>query len=788
MDRAGFAPRCLLAFILTVGVGGCSMTDKPAPVGDTAAPPAPAAPPLPPLRIVDAGAEPSAPSGKAVQIDMSALEKVCAEVALPAPPDLTLLPAEQAQVIHDRIAAVVKQRTAEAYGRLGHVYRFLATGPKALGPALQCYETAACIDPRAFEWFYHQGTVLFAQGSHDQAAAAFRKAAELNPDFAMTHARLGELCLAGQKPEQAKPHFERHIELQPGKAYGYLGMAVACMQSGDATAALEPLQHAIRLQPQDRTAHELLSNVYARIGDEQHTAEERTLAKSVSASMRVEQPGFLERAVWSDLSRPIIEGRIAAMISAGQLQDAAILCESLLERSPEDGQLLLQLSKLYMPLGAPRTAVVCAQAVLKLDPGNALAHTLTAEAMLGMGELDEALGAANDALENDPGLIRAHYARVNILVALEHFDNAELALRRITELEPDHAGHWLMLANFLLSRKQESEADGCFQRVLELDPSDPPSSVESLHACLALGRISAMYNDLDEAAEQFRQALRIAPGNDRALGGLGFVLTRQGKHDEALALFRDAVKTNPNSAFAHGVLADALIRRGATEEALPILEQAVRLDPNNGLFLIRLGELLTAAGGRDLEAMTHLQTGLRFNPRHAWGHYVLGVLFQRNGDTNAAKVAWDRALQVSPRLLEAYEAYVRVVLQDQDFVAAEVLLRDGLQQMPDAASLADCLAWLLATCHDPNRRNGEEAVRWAKQACGQADNTRPEYLDTLAAAYAEAGRFDEAVKSEKEAIKRANATNRADLAETYQTRLKLFESGAPYHEARGKRQ
>ncbi len=87
-------------------------------------------------------------------------------------------------------------------------------------------------------------------------------------------------------------------------------------------------------------------------------------------------------------------------------------------------------------------------------------------------------------------------------------------------------------------------------------------------------------------------------------------------------------------------------------------------------------------------------------------------------------------------------------------------------------------AWLLATCPDDALRNGELAVEHGTKACLFTHYANPAYIDTLAAAYAEAGDFDSAVKWQKEAIRLDNGTFAVD----FQKRLRLFEAGKPYRE------
>ena len=108
--------------------------------------------------------------------------------------------------------------------------------------------------------------------------------------------------------------------------------------------------------------------------------------------------------------------------------------------------------------------------------------------------------------------------------------------------------------------------------------------------------------------------------------------------------------------------------------------------------------------------------------------------------------------------------------------------REALELEPESAEAANILAWLLATSPDGKLRNAKEAVERAEKANELTHHGDSAMIDTLAAAYAEAGRFDDARKWIAEAIKLAQAANRPAEVEAYQTRQKLYEAGKPFYE------
>ena len=106
-------------------------------------------------------------------------------------------------------------------------------------------------------------------------------------------------------------------------------------------------------------------------------------------------------------------------------------------------------------------------------------------------------------------------------------------------------------------------------------------------------------------------------------------------------------------------------------------------------------------------------------------------------------------------------------------------LREGLKQAPGNVDVLNNLAWILATTQDAKLRNAKEAVGTAEKARSLAPISSPQLLDTLAAAYAAAGRYDSAVKWAQESLNLARTSGQTELAETVARRLAMYERGTP---------
>ncbi len=131
---------------------------------------------------------------------------------------------------------------------------------------------------------------------------------------------------------------------------------------------------------------------------------------------------------------------------------------------------------------------------------------------------------------------------------------------------------------------------------------------------------------------------------------------------------------------------------------------------------------------------------------------------------------------------QAHFRYARALEKEKKFSAAIAEYQRTLGLDPGHSGARLNLAWILATCPDASLRNGPKAVEAAQRAVQLSAGSSPQILDTLAAAYAGAGRFPEAVGTARQAMELSVAQNNKALADVIQNQLKLFESRSPYHE------
>jgi len=160
----------------------------------------------------------------------------------------------------------------------------------------------------------------------------------------------------------------------------------------------------------------------------------------------------------------------------------------------------------------------------------------------------------------------------------------------------------------------------------------------------------------------------------------------------------------------------------------------------------------------------------------------LGILTWRQcGMFADVETLWQDTIRRNPECWMAHNNLGNVLLQKGNVDEAIAQYERALQIYPDFAEADNNLACVLATCPQASRRNGNRAVELAKRANRLTNDTNPFYLCTLASAYAEAGRFPEALETSQRALQLAETQSNTGLSEVIRSRMELYQTGVPFH-------
>ena len=360
-------------------------------------------------------------------------------------------------------------------------------------------------------------------------------------------------------------------------------------------------------------------------------------------------------------------------------------------------------------------------------------------------------------------------------VQTSYWRNSESLWAHTLACTPDNAIAHNSLGVTLLQKGKVDEAIIHYQKALQITPDYPLAYINLGNALLRKGNV-------DEAIVHYLKALQITPDYAEAYINLGNALLQKGDVDEAITCFQKALQIKPDYAGTYYNLGNALLQKGNVDEAIIHYQKALQIKPDLAEAHYNLGNALIKKGNMD-EAIVHYQKALQIKSDYAEAHINLGNALNIKGSVDEAIVHFQKALQIKPDYAEAHINLGNALNKKGSVDEAIVHYQKALQIKPDSSDVLNNLAWLLATCPDAHIRDGVQAVKYAGRACELTHYGVTSFVSTLAAAYAEAGRFDDAMAAAEKACTLASAAGEQGLLKRNQELLVLYRAHQPYHEA-----
>jgi Flp pilus assembly protein TadD len=254
---------------------------------------------------------------------------------------------------------------------------------------------------------------------------------------------------------------------------------------------------------------------------------------------------------------------------------------------------------------------------------------------------------------------------------------------------------------------------------------------------------------------------------------------------DSITLFAHAAQVEPNNFIAHNNLASALLAAGRWNEALSHVEEALRHKPDSAETHALAG-MVFEAQNKPAAAYPHYETAARLKSDWELPRLGMAHILSRAGQIPQAIEQYMAAVELAPGDADAH-IELAVLLASQQRVAEAIQhYRAALTTWPDSPLALNNLAWLLATHPRDEVRNGPEAVRLAERACAVTQRQQAFLIGTLAAAYAEAGQFADAVKAAQEAQVKATAAGQTEIAARNAQLLTLYQAHKPFRQSGSK--
>jgi Flp pilus assembly protein TadD len=238
---------------------------------------------------------------------------------------------------------------------------------------------------------------------------------------------------------------------------------------------------------------------------------------------------------------------------------------------------------------------------------------------------------------------------------------------------------------------------------------------------------------------------------------------------------------------AHNNLGYLCVERGELDKAISHFEAASRIrsakrdahyDVGSALVQMNLADALARKGQSD-EAMVHYEEAIQLQPNYADAYYNRGNVLFAKGRIDEAIADWEKTLQLQPNDADAYTGLGNALLRKGSLRKAIANYEKALTLAPEDPHSRINIAWVLATASDASIRNGTKAVEFARKAVELSNTEDPKFLRALAAAYAEAGRFSEAIEAAQRGMAIATRQSNFELAHLLQGDIAVYQIGLP---------
>jgi len=415
--------------------------------------------------------------------------------------------------------------------------------------------------------------------------------------------------------------------------------------------------------------------------------------------------------------------------------------------------------------------------LFKYDESHAEAHVLNAKLQaLPGGSREKALKSAGSAIESyekkkdQPELAKAYILRAQLR---ENKDERMADIEAAIKADPMGVEALQLRAAVHIEQGEVDKAIADFEELLEQNP-------ENIAVQQALATTYASTKNYDKALEHLSKAIELAPENALNYAMRAEVYEAQEKYDEALADLTQALKIQPNSGAA-------LLARARLHYFQENLEEA-RADVNRLLQErpglregVLLRSMIEAADGDFQKAIADLQSILRADPTNVGLQRQLAAMYSLDERPRKAIHILSGILAADEGNWEVLSSRGGMLLTIGKHAEAIEDYNAALKLAPEDDGILNNLAWVLSTSPKDELRDGKRAIELATKACEVTNYEMPHIISTLAAAYAETGDFENAIKWSKKCVE-LGTEKLPDQIEQLRDELKHYEEGKPFRE------
>jgi tetratricopeptide (TPR) repeat protein len=659
--------------------------------------------------------------------------------------------------------------------------------------ALRDYDTTLAKDPNEVDALYNRGLIFADRGEWARAIADFTEAIRCEPDNAQFFVDRGMAYASNKQIDPAIANFDAALGLNPTHAGAYIQRAAAYHRKGDPGKGLSDVTAAIEKRPGVPQLRYARAYIYLERG----ATDEALVDCNEALRLRPGYDyGYLARA--------------RAYLQMHDWEKARRDAEAALQKSPKVAWGHFLRGRALTELGKFDEAIAEFNRTLELAPEDVWAVTHRAENYVYRQEYSRARDDLRQAVKDFPNVAAAHLGLAWFLATCPHDayrDGSEAIAEATKGCELSDWSEWYALDTLARAYAEHGDFDEAIRMANRALKVTGPSAqdrylIENSIAGYRHGIAVRAYPPVPGSATPLERAIRAYTQRDydRAIAGLNTILppnagpsviapylqffdgshglsnlapsavTRrlelangfyyralayEGKKelDNAIADFSTALRLEPDSTTALRARGVEYVQKGSYERALADFDEVLRREPEDAATHCNRAEVSRLMRRWDA-AMESVSKALELDPKLPAAYYTRGWVYRAKKQYDLALADFDRASQLDPNNSGGLRSKAVTLAATNQYAAAATAFRELATRFPNGHSAQNSSAWFLATCPDVTWRNGALAVIQARKACDLTRWNNPQVLDTLAAAYAETGDFEQAMKYANEALKR----------------------------------
>lgn len=576
-----------------------------------------------------------------------------------------------------------------------------------------------------------------------QAETLYQKLLRAAPDDFDLQRMLMRFYFESDQGEKARSMAESLVDKNPDSENYVLILAEVLSRLGDEEAQERILTDAIRTISPGYDLRLALAALYMRQGALDKAAR---ITRETAEIDPANQKAVMARRALTDI-----------LVRQVKYDEAEAELEKIFEYSPNDMEAQVFMGRVALAKGDPLKAIGLFRQVLDEQPDLLPVYGHLSQAHYINGDIELAKEALDKALKVDPNFEQARSALINLYLADDEYDRAMNELREMARLQPENLAPVASMGDLLLMQGKYDDAAQRYRRLMKMDRGIALGLYK-------LGQMETRRGEYGKALDYFGQLLAGAPQAFQAAEAIVGVYLLQKQYDNALAFSEKMLENGPNPG-AYDLMGRVEAARGNLQKAEAHFFKAKEIEPRWRDPYQMVGAMYLRAGKTEV-AIEKFKQALKESPEVIGNAYVLGMLYQENGDNDAAAGMYEYALERDKNFLPAVNnlAYLYAdSYTDADKLnrALELALRAAGRS---SAATLDTLGWVYF-----KTGNNTMALSTLLRAM-EMDNEDPVIMLHLATVHAAMGANDQARPlAEKVAAWEEEVPEKAEAAELLKT-------------------